>query len=96
MTLEKLKNKATPTPWKATGPSISSKGHGYIVKALEVFMDRSEREANAKLVTHCVNNFDRAVEALEQQRILLLKAGDDKEACDLYDLIEELKTVGEQ
>jgi hypothetical protein len=40
----------TPGPWKASGFSISAKGSGHIAKALEVYMDRTTREANARLI----------------------------------------------
>jgi len=40
----------SPGPWRAVGASISAKGTGRIGKALEIYMDRAEREANARLM----------------------------------------------
>lgn len=40
----------TKGPWKTSGFSISAKGSGHIAKALEIYMDRTTREANACLI----------------------------------------------
>jgi len=42
--------KFTKGEWKVSGFRVSCKGSGYIAKALEVFMDKSERTANANLI----------------------------------------------
>lgn len=46
-----MNEKFTRGEWSSkSGYSISSKGHGYIAKALPVYMDSSERKANADLI----------------------------------------------
>jgi hypothetical protein len=42
--------KFTEGEWKVSGFSVSCKGAGYIAKALEVFMCKSERKANSHLI----------------------------------------------
>lgn len=47
-----MTGKHTPGPWHCRGfPTISAgKGNGMVAKVLERYMDRAEREANARLI----------------------------------------------
>jgi|SRR5690606_7796925 len=65
------KSEHTPGPWKTSGFSISAKGSGYIAKALEVYMKRSEREANARLIAAAPD----LLVALKQARQSMLDSG---------------------
>lgn len=58
----------TKGEWKATGPSISCKGSGYIGKALEVFMSKKERLANATLMASSQDLYYELKDRLEQAR----------------------------
>ena len=44
------KEKFTKGEWKANGALISCKGYGYIAKALNIYIIRNERLANAHLI----------------------------------------------
>ena len=44
----------TLEPWKQAGFSISAKG-GHVAKVLDVYMDRSIRDANGRRIVACVN-----------------------------------------
>ena len=65
MTYEELKKQATPGPLrhvKFNNQELAD-GSGICIMAYACGVERDE--ANAKLVKHCINNFNKALEALK-------------------------------
>lgn len=60
--------KHTPGPWNCKGyPTVSAgKGKGMITKVLERFMNKEEREANARLIAAAPELLDMLVELLPE------------------------------
>ena len=65
--------KWTPGPWHSRGfPTISAgKGKGMIVKVLERYMDRAEREANAHLIAAAPDLYEALEYLLRHNRELV-------------------------
>ncbi len=62
MTYEELKKQATPGPWTANAYDTPFRERYCISGICENF----DHEEDAQLVAHCVNNFDKALEALKE------------------------------
>ena len=98
MTYEELKKQATPGPLrhvKFNNQELAD-GSGICILAYACGMERDE--ANAKLVKHCINNFDRALEALKTLENMHYcpacgEVATHKSGCWLPRLISELETV---
>jgi hypothetical protein len=85
MKYRELKAKATATPWGVRNGALYVPLHSG-----EIAWTTTLEESNAMLARHCVNNFDKALEALKE---CVEEAGYPARADSIRTLIAELEEV---